>query len=485
MAKNHYVSQLIIRRFSNAINTFDTKLKQLVKDRKSHNVFYKRGLYSDEIEKKMANQLEKPFAELIDKKILNKDKITLKRKELLLVKRFLLLDSIRTFSAEEFYQTIFGFKDATKRYFDINKNNNEQGEKLPSISEKKEDKQTIFMQAMHLFLDCQSSYDMLAHEYATKETYCWSKVFLDSFLVFWDSATNQEFVLTDNGMTSEYEPSHNIFGGIDLSKFSYLHKQLLNESLTSSQKCQYLDFFSKYQIMYENFNIFSLSSTRCIVLANPFFRLYSGKQLILHKYKEEINFEVPDIWPTCIETREAISIPNTQYISEGLFLEDDIFIYKPCQLTLFDTIYVNVLALNQKKRLLGFNDIDKVIDSLCCANMLNVVNNEDLYCDYGKNSLEKFIEYMLKDDYNYIFEEYKGKKWKISVDPFEYLDSFAYKAWRDIRENKYVLKYLLSNKEMIKTMSNFDFMGSPEQRVKAFELFFYELEKDRKDVINQ
>lgn len=87
----------------------------------------------------MANQLEKPFARLVDKKILNKDKITLKRKELLLVKRFLLLDSIRTFSAEEFYQTIIGFKDATKRYFDIYKNNNEQGEKLPSISEKKED----------------------------------------------------------------------------------------------------------------------------------------------------------------------------------------------------------------------------------------------------------------------------------------------------------------------------------------------------------
>ena len=41
--------------------------------------------------------------------------------------------------------------------------------------------------------------------------------------------------------------------------------------------------------------------------------------------------------------------------------------------------------------------------------------------------------------------------------------------WKDVRENRYVLEYLLSNENMVRSMDNFKFMGSPETRVKAIK----------------
>ena len=45
MAKNHYVSQLIIRRFSDKIdriNIFDVKEKKILENKKSLNIFCKK-----------------------------------------------------------------------------------------------------------------------------------------------------------------------------------------------------------------------------------------------------------------------------------------------------------------------------------------------------------------------------------------------------------------------------------------------------------
>lgn len=42
-------------------------------------------------------------------------------------------------------------------------------------------------------------------------------------------------------------------------------------------------------------------------------------------------------------------------------------------------------------------------------------------------------------------------------------------AKQDIKKNKYLISYLLSNEEMVKTMSNFDFMGPPNERIKILK----------------
>lgn len=93
MARNHYVSQLIIKRFSHSVNTFDMQTNQIIEHRQAAKIFFDRDIYDNEIEEKMAHDLEQPFASILDKKIINCDKISLTRNELYLVKQFLLLDT--------------------------------------------------------------------------------------------------------------------------------------------------------------------------------------------------------------------------------------------------------------------------------------------------------------------------------------------------------------------------------------------------------
>jgi hypothetical protein len=426
MAKNHFVSQLIIRRFSDAITTFDSINKQLVKDRKTHRVFYKDNLYTDEIEKQMAIELESPFANLIDKKILGKQTISITRDELYLIKRFLLLDSIRTYDADGFYKIFVGFKSAVTTYAKLSNTIDDFDIMLlPSLIDKKEDKQTLYMQTMKMFIECKSLSNILFHKYVTREAYCWAKVVLDMYIAFWDSADNQEFILTDNGITTEYEPSHTIFKGLDPSKFSYLFYKM-QEASDDVQTTQYAMFLAKHALMYENFSVFSLSSTRSIVMINPFFKLYDGRVMPILNSKKMLQLEKPDIWPTCMETKEAFKIPETQYKLDNNagYSSDDIFIYTPSKLSTFDTVRINTLALQQKHNCFGFNDIDKVVDSLCVANMQNVVEKEDIYGNHWLKNLENFVEHLLGDEYNYIFKQYKDKKWKTAVNPFEWLDKW-------------------------------------------------------------
>ena len=91
MAKNHYVSQLIIKRFAPSVSTFDMQTNQIVEHRQAAKIFFDRDIYDNDIEEKMAHDLEQPFASILDKKILNCEKIRLTRNELYLVKQFLLM----------------------------------------------------------------------------------------------------------------------------------------------------------------------------------------------------------------------------------------------------------------------------------------------------------------------------------------------------------------------------------------------------------
>ena len=112
--KNHYVSQLILKRFANALYIFDDNAKSISKHTQTENIFYKKDIYTDEVETAMNFNLENDFAKLLDKKVLGKNKITLTRTELLLLKRYLLVCSIKTKTPDEFIVSIRNFKSNTE-----------------------------------------------------------------------------------------------------------------------------------------------------------------------------------------------------------------------------------------------------------------------------------------------------------------------------------------------------------------------------------
>ncbi len=474
MAKNHYVSQLIIKRFAPSVTTFDTQEKILIENRKAHKIFYKNDIYDNNIEKKLAFELEQPFAKLLDEKILNTNKIILTRKELYLLKQFLLLDSVRTYDPESFVQVLKSFKKNVQHYLDLHGDVlEEQVRKLPSIFDFDLEARGIQMRAMRLFLDCKSADELIVHPLATQELYCWARVNYDSYIGFWDSADDQEFILTSTGMVSEYEPSHAIFEGLDLSKFSYLLSQV--KSAKEENLINYARLLSFNQIMYENFNIFNLSSSRCMVLIHPFFRLYNTFQGLMNG--KQIKVEKPDIWPTCFENREIVFPPNNRYqhlllgISEG-----DEFEYIPKKLTFWDTVYLNGIILSQTHEVIGFNDITKIVDSLSFVNLLNSFEDRELLYELtGLEALERWVDNMISDKYYYIFKHYKDLKLKCKENTIFLTEKFSDLKWRDIRKNKYVLEYLLSDEEKLRTMSNFKFMGTPDDVVAGIKRMLKEL----------
>lgn len=466
--KNHYVSQLIIKRFSQSINTFNTVTKSLVENRQAHKIFFRVDIYDNDVEKKLAHDLEQPFAKLLDDKILNFDKIVLTRRELQLLKKFLLLDSVRTYSASAFVKVLTNFQHNVDRYLDLHGDILEKEvRRFPRIDQLGIGDKAIQMRAMRLYLECSNVLEMAHHPLVTQELYCWAMVNNDSYVAFWDSSEDQEFILTSTGMISEYEPSHEIFEGLDLSKFSYLLDKVKSEK-KESNILFYQKLLSFNQIMYENFNIFNLSARRCLVLVHPFFRLY-GDQPIING--EKVTAKKPDIWPTCFESKDIIFTPKNNYkhFFWGLSSDDE-FEYTPAKLSFWDMVYLNSLILSHTTELIGFNDINKIVDSLSMFTLISSLSDKKLYNE--KDGLKVFgwwIDNMLNDRYSYIFKHYNARQLECTCNPFDLIDKFGELKWKDICKNKYLLQYLLSDEDKLRTMSNFAFLRKNGDVVEIFK----------------
>ena len=105
MANNHIVPRLTLRKFGEKICLFNVKTGEYKEDVKIDNAFSENDFYSDEVEDKLNRKIESQFGNLFANKLLNANNtIELKRNELYLIKKFLLISVIRSFGNEEFMQ---------------------------------------------------------------------------------------------------------------------------------------------------------------------------------------------------------------------------------------------------------------------------------------------------------------------------------------------------------------------------------------------
>ena len=475
MARNHYVPQFIIRKFSKAINVFNYSEGKLYENKKNDKVFFEKDIYSDEIEKRLADELEGPVGDLIFRKVDNKeDEIVFDRTELTLLKKYLLIASVRLPDSQGFVDMMRKFNKCVDKYssLPISLSKLEKAMlKNNSILDWDLSDREKQMRVLEMYLDTNSLLELMVHRYCTKETYLWAKVVNDAYLAFWDSSENQEFILTDVGMVCEYEPGHAVFGGVDVSKQSYLLHHLLNTH-DNKQQYHYGDLISSTVVMYENFNIFNLSSTRCMVLVHPFFRIYNGFmnmkcEDVIYGKVERVEFPVPDMWPTSFETKEIISQPVKHSYNENYLSFQDRFIYKPSKLSVMDTIYLNYISLSQTHNLMGYNDINKVVDSIFAANFLFV---EDLHA-----KLQMIKSYTQDDLRSEMANSFLGKfinsldisklENKDSVAALFFHEHYASMVSKDTRENKYLLEYLLKNEDDLVNLPNFSCLGEGFERV--------------------
>ena len=352
---NHYVPQLVLRRYNTEkLTVYDIKTGEVHKDMKLNEIFAEQDLYGEEIEISLSKNIESSFAQILNQKILPAEvgsEIELTRKELYIIKKFLLIEQMRIFQAdkEEWYKFSQHVSDWMSKLYNF------------PFREVKKENETVkdrWLRTLRVLLESKDFTHVQNHEMCTNEAYYWALIYHSGYLAIWDcTGTGEEFIITDIGMTSEREKGAPI--GLEVQKKLYL-KEIYERAKSKRQKDLYAKLSFQQQFFHENFYMFSISKTRMLVIINPFFRLYDKSERVVKPY----------IWPSLIEGRELFKknrMPDLKADSKGypILSDEDLFGYTVHPMLLEDFRWVNILMLDRVQNILGFSDIEKIADSVC------------------------------------------------------------------------------------------------------------------------
>lgn len=190
------------------------------------------------MEEKLNRRIESHFGNLLNNKLLGAEgKIELKRDELYLIKKFLLVSVIRSMGNEEFMRVEKHYYDQLNEYgrnFARQRVLNEN--KIEALFVEKDiEGETPFdywMRTIEGILDTNGTpQEILNHPNKTYSAHRWAEVINNGYVSFWDSEfIHDEFVITDIGMTSENPPTY-----IETAEYDCLHDEgiLLFQKLTA------------------------------------------------------------------------------------------------------------------------------------------------------------------------------------------------------------------------------------------------------------
>ncbi len=351
-----------MRKFSNRLSLYNIKTGELKENIAIEHAYAIENYYDDEIEKKLNRQVESQFGDLLSNYILKCEReISLSRKQLYLVKKFLLISLLRSIHAEEFMQKEKGLYN-TLQSNDI---------WAPPFEEKQIEGENSFeywMRTLKVVLDTDGTpQGILEHPDKTYPAYRWATIICNAYLGFWDAPNVEEFVITDIGMTSENEKGWN---GITI--FNHKKKDFILSCLEkTSNPVEKVRLVELGKCMfYENFQMFPISSKRMIVLINPFFK---------YRYmKKQSGGNVPPLEELTVIPNEILFEPNRIYYKlpqisqkEPQYHEDDRYIYAVKALSRAEIRYCNALFLDRIDTYLGFSTLDHVVGSIIKYKKLN------------------------------------------------------------------------------------------------------------------
>ena len=397
MKNSHYVPKFILKNFSNKLCLYNVKTGEFREKLKPEKAYCEKGFYDDDTEINLNLKLETSFAQLLNNKILKaKDKIELNRTELRLIKKFLLISIIRSIGSESVMQK------EKKFYDDLIFSLKKQGFITSKADEKKirpfieedipnETPYEYWMRTINVILDTDGSPEEIKkHPKKTYPAFRWASVINAGYLAFWDSEYNQdEFVITDIGMTSENEIGWNGITRYNMKKLNFLkslYPLVENNEDLKSLIIKLLEFTTYF---HENFQMFPISAKRMIVLISPYFKF------IIQNNLEKFAPELSDI--TMLNNKK-LYYPNQINLVNNDFQKyhpDDKYIYDINQLNSQETQYCNALFLDRIDTTLGFSSVNKVIGSLKYYENLNIIPRID-YAPLIKIIMERDSNNLIK-----------------------------------------------------------------------------------------
>ncbi len=350
---NHYVPQLILRRFDERLTTFNVKTGEIKEDQSTVSVFSEQEFYPVEIEQAFNQYAEAPFASILNKKLLKAncgDEVTLTRKEVNTIRKFLLLEQMRINLPDSLSPDDAFVQSPALMVFPY---------PFKEKSVEGETNHDRWLRNIRVILECKNLNHIQEHPLCTYEAYRWARIYSSGYMAIWDSSYDgTEFLISDIGMTSELEDS--IFEyGMEVDKKAYLVSQLERYTDTSMGYGKvYRDLLDSQFYFHENFYMFSISKYRMLVIINPFFRLYTKRE----------KFPEPGIWPTKVKDRRLFEKNRSPKISiimgKPKYSDSDEFNYKIQSMKHEDILWVNTLMLDRIDTLLGFTSFAGVSESI-------------------------------------------------------------------------------------------------------------------------
>jgi len=325
MINSHYISQFILRQFSNnnRINYCDLHNKK-TETRNIKSIFSENEYYPEELERSLCRNIEVQFSTLLNAKILTNTKnLILTLDEMLILKKYLLI-------------TVFRFKPNI-RYLQ---------ELYPDLSLKEFDEILgEFTENLNKILECKTKEEMnvyidLMNEHTNPNLFAYVKDITSSYTVIVSSRRCEEdFVIHDKGFVS-YE------GPIKIKK--------LNATLELAIKTgDRLLFQIASMLTPHDYSVFPLTRNIAILTMSPFFKLCLDKSPYHIKYPEEaqtiskiLGFGNKEI----IEDPKIVSLGDS-----GMGYKINIK-----HLKLDDVIFINTLLISATEQFFAFSDINKI-----------------------------------------------------------------------------------------------------------------------------
>ncbi len=379
---SHYVSKFILKNFGSKVCLYNIKSGILKEDIKLEKAYSQQDFYTNDIEDKLNRKIESQFANLFYNKLTKcENQVILKRKELRLVKKFLLISVLRSIESEVFLQKEKRFYDNMKDYWlrfakakqmTLEETQKGLAEMNPPFNELQIEGETTFeywMRTLDVILETDGSpEEIMKHPKATYPAHRWAQIINAGYLAFWDTSdTNNKFVITDIGMTSENELGWNGSTVHNTKKTNFLAELLAHENdpIMKNEIAKVMNMTSSF---HENFQMFPISATRMIVLIAPF---YKFRQMYQFRYQMP-----PLVYLTELVNEELYYPNNARYVlpqtpPQIKYHEDDEYIYEVKHLTGKEVQYCNALFMDRVAETFGFSSLPDVVRSVVLYKKLN------------------------------------------------------------------------------------------------------------------
>lgn len=372
LRNNHYVPQFILRQYGDHLCVFDAKQQQFFEGRNSRSLYCEKGLYPDDIEDGLQQRVETPFAEFLHKtNLLSEKQITLNHDQLNLFHKFLVISILRTKDTPKgISQDRFFYQRLAQMMKAGGQSDQAVASALPPFAEKDTEKLSD-TEYWYRTLRCLIAAPDVNPETialrpdATYSAYRWATVLYSGYLAFWDASPYQdEFVLTDAGMTSELEPDWNNPYHPSNKKIETMQKLISQDTFADLHYTELLLRTTAGMVPFiENFMMFPLSAHRMVVLVNPFFKFWAIARLR--------KIAMPSLAAYTTFPDEKLFAPNESHFvfAQRNFLKvqydpGDSYVYHPVHLSGSETRRCNAFFMDQIYDLLAFSSLEKVRRSI-------------------------------------------------------------------------------------------------------------------------